>query len=136
MKYSDIENAFFFVSSATYGMNSAILNKDTGQLYYRSEMGDLNEIDDQDIDWDNCIEIPHRNDLDLGQDLVFDFVAAHMDDEYDRVRQIFSRRGAYSRFKDLLASKGLLQSWYDYENQREEQELRIWCELNGLETSD
>ena len=47
-----------------------------------------------------------------------------MADEFNRVQQIFSRRGAYRRFKDFLEQKDLLQDWYDFENQREEEALR------------
>ena len=135
IKYSDIEDAFFFVSSDSYGMHTALLNKDTGQLYYRSEMGDLDEIDDDDLDWNNCIAIPHRNDLGMGQELVFEFVKNHLVDEYDRVRQIFKKRGAYGNYKNLLESRGLLQAWYDFENQQEEWALRQWCTENGIEIS-
>jgi hypothetical protein len=134
IKFSDIEDAFFFVSSDSYDMHTALLNKDTGQLYYRSEMGDIDEIDD-DLDWSNCIAIPHKNDLGLGQELVFEFVKNHLVDEYDRVRQIFKKRGAYGKFKNLMESKALLQDWYDFENQQEERALRQWCNENGIEIS-
>ena len=135
LRFSDIQDAFFFVSSAGYGLHSAILSKDTGQIHWRSEEGDLDEISDKDLSWDRCIEIPHKNDLGLGQELVFEFVANHLPDEFENVQQIFQRRGAYSQFKDLLDSKGLLQSWYDFEDQHEEQALRQWCSENGLELS-
>jgi hypothetical protein len=136
IKFSDIEDAFLFVNSAGYGMHSALLCKDTGRILYRSEMGDLDEIGDEDLDSDACIEIPHKNDLDLGQRLVFEFVESRLPDGYHRVQEIFRRRGAYGRFKDFLESKGLLQSWYDFENRRREQALRDWCEENGIEISD
>lgn len=71
----------------------------------------------------------------MGQNLVFEFVEKHLDDDYDRVRQIFRKRGAYGRFKNLLESRGLLQSWYDFENQQEEQALRQWCKANRIEVS-
>jgi hypothetical protein len=135
IKFTEIEDAFFFVSSDRYGMHTAILDKDTGQLYYRSEMGDLDEIDDELMDWKNCIRIPHKNDLEMGQELVFEFVEEHLPDEYHRVRQIFSKRGAYGRFKSLLESRGLLQGWFDFENQREQQAIRQWCKENGIEIS-
>jgi hypothetical protein len=135
IKLSGIQDAFFFVNSAPYGMNSAFLRKNTGQILYRSEMGDIDEIGDEDLDWDTCIEIPHKNDLDLGQRLVFEFIETHLPDEYHRVQQIFRRRGAYGRFKDFLESRGLLESWYAFENQREEQVLRQWCEENEIELS-
>jgi hypothetical protein len=136
VKFTDLEDAFLFVSSAGYGMNTAILNKVTGALYYRSEMGDVDEIDEDAIDEENCIEIPHKNDLDLGQELVFEFVETHLPDEYDRVWHIFRKRGAYGRFKSFLESRDLLQPWFDFENQREEQALRQWCKENGIELSD
>jgi hypothetical protein len=99
-------------------MNAALLRKDTGQILYRSEMGDIDEIGNEDFDWDTCIEIPHKNDLDLGQRLVFEFISTHLPDEYHRVQQIFRRRGAYGRFKDFLESRGLLESWYARERDR------------------
>lgn len=36
--FSDIESAFMCVASAMYGMNSAVLCKDTGKIFYRSDM--------------------------------------------------------------------------------------------------
>ena len=135
IKFSDIQDAFFFVSSAAYGLHTAILSKDTGQMYWRSEEGDLDEASDRDLPSDRCVEIPHRNDLGLGQELVFEFVAKHLPDESEQVQKIFGRRGAYAAFKNLLELKGLLQSWYDFEHPREEQALRQWCNENELELS-
>jgi hypothetical protein len=126
--FSEIQDAFFFVSSDEYGMNIAILCKDTGQIFYRSESGTIDEIDDEDeLDCDEIIRIPHKNDLGLGRELVFEFAGRHLADEYQRVQQIFQSRGAHGRFKDLLKYRGLLQSWYDFENRREEEVLRRWC---------
>ena len=135
VKFADIQDAFFFVSSAGYGTHSAVLNKDTGLLYYRSEQLDLDELSDEDLDWDASIDIPHKNDLDLGQELVFEFVTHNLPDEYEQVQQMFRRSGAYGRFKGLLESRGLLQTWFDFENQREEQVLRQWCKENEIQLS-
>lgn len=136
IKFSDIQDAFFFVSSAGYGMHSAFLCKDTGKSFYRSEMGDFDEMDDEDLDLEKCIEIPHKNDLDLGQSLIFEFIQMHLPDDYDRVRQMFRRPGAYGQFKDLLDSKRVLEIWYAFEKQREEEALRRWCTENEIELSD
>jgi hypothetical protein len=133
--FSEIQDAFLFVSSAEYGMNSAILCKDTGKIFYRSEDGVIDRIDEEEFDGDEFIEIPHKNDLDLDMKLVFEFVELHMADRFARVQQIFSDRGAYRRFKDLLSQNGLLQKWYDFENQREEEALRKWCLENGIESN-
>jgi hypothetical protein len=67
-------------------------------------MGGLDELDEAAVDCEAMVAIPHKNDLDLGQSLVFEFVASTLPDEYDRVRDIFRHRGAYGRFKDLLDS--------------------------------
>jgi len=133
IKFSDIQDAFFFVSSAGYGLHTAVISKDTGQMYWRSEVGDLDEIGEKDLPSDTWIEIPHRNELDLGQELVFEFVVENLPDELEQVRQMFRRRGAYAAFKDLLGFKGLLQRWYDFEHEREERALRQWCDENELE---
>jgi len=126
--FREIQDAFFFVNSDEYGLNIAILCKDTGQIFYRSESETIDEIDDEDeLDCDEIIRIPHKNDLGLGRELVFEFAGQHLADEYQHVQQIFQSRGAYGRFKDLLEHRGLLQSWYDFENRREEEELLQWC---------
>ncbi|HWR91156.1 MAG TPA: GNAT family N-acetyltransferase [Desulfobacterales bacterium] len=135
-KLSDIQEAYLFVSAGPQGMHTAILCRDTGEIRYRSEDADLDEIGEEEIDWDAWIEIPHRNDLDLGQNLVFEFIESFLPNDYERVQQIFRKRGAYRRFKDFLESEGLLDRWHDFENQREEQALRHWVQENGIELSD
>ena len=132
-KYKDIEMAYDFVSSAPCGEHSAVLRKDTGTILYHSEMADINEISDEDWESDDAVEIPHKNDLDLGTHLVFDFVRTNLPDDYNYVHQIFSRRGAYSRFKDFLESKKSLQAWYDFEAEQQERSLRQWCKDNNIE---
>ena len=52
------------------------------------------------------------------------------------VRRIFSRKGAYARFKDLLDRRGALDHWYDFEAKVEEKALRMWCDLNSIEVGD
>ena len=136
VRFGDIEDAFLFVGSAPYGTHSAYLNVETGQVFYQSEMADLDEIGDEETDWDHMIEIPHKNDLDLGQSLVFDFVGANLPYDYHRVRDIFGRRGAYGRFKELLAEKDLLEAWYQFEHEREQEALRSWCEENEIPLLD
>ncbi|MCK4786719.1 MAG: hypothetical protein KAV87_23375 [Desulfobacteraceae bacterium] len=132
--FLDIENAFMYVSSAMYGMNSAVVCKDTGKILYRSDMAGIDEIEDEDhLDWEQCIEIPHKNDLDLGRNLAFEFVEEYLPDDYERVLKMFRRRGAYSRYKALLERRGLLKEWYDIENSREERALRKWCKENEIE---
>ena len=139
VKFEDIRNAFDFVSCSRYGSNEAFLRKDTGKIFYLSEseeLGDLDEVTEEDLDSEEVVYIPHKNDLDLGTQLVFNFVRVRLPGEYDRVQGIFKRPGAYSRFRSHLESKGLLQAWYDFENAEEEKALREWCKENGIELVD
>ena len=133
-KFDDIDMAYEYVSSAMYGMNSALLSKDTGKIYYISDMTGIDDTEEEDdLDFEKCVEIPHKNDLELGKNLVFEFVRENLAEEYERVQDIFHRCGAYSRFKSLLEKKGLLEKWYDFENNRQEWALRRWCIENEIE---
>ena len=131
-QFSDIQDALLFVSSARCGMNSAILCKDTGEIYYHSEDGAIDEIDDEEFDCDDFIEIPHKIDLGLGRELVYEFVDKYLANEINRVQTIFQSRGAYSRFRDFLEQRKMLQRWYDFESLREEEVLRQWCKENEI----
>jgi hypothetical protein len=71
---SEIRDAFLFVSSIGYGENSAYLCLDTGRISYQSDLAGIEEAEDAGVELVNCIKIPHKNDLDLGQSLVFEFV--------------------------------------------------------------
>lgn len=131
-KYRDIELAFDYVGSASSGENRAVYDKTTEQFYFESDMLDESEIPD-DIDWDQCVEVPHKNDLNLGRELVFDFVRQMLPREEDTVYQIFRRRGAYGRFKDFLERHSLLDQWYAFEQSAQRRAIEQWCEENGLE---
>ena len=132
IKFSDIELAFLFVSSDQPEMNSAAINKKTGEIYYQSDFTDTDEFP-EDVDSEDYIYMPHKNDLDLGRDLVFDFAAKHLPQKTSEVNRIFSERGAYRRFKELLDSIGSLETWYNFEDEQTKKALREWCKENGLE---
>lgn len=134
-KFNEIHDSLMFVSAAGYGESSAILNKQTGKIYYRSELGDIDEqeeLSEEEYDSTIHIEIPHKNDLELGRNLVFEFVDQFIPEDSNKVDQIFRKRGAYSKYKDFLESRGILQKWYDFENQREQLALLQWCKENEI----
>jgi len=135
-RYDDIESAFDYVSSAGYGLNSAYLDVKNGKIFYRSELTGTNELDDDDTGTDPLIAVPHKNDLGLGQSLAFEFVEDNLPDAHEEVRSIFRKRGAYSRYKELLSSRGMLEAWYRFEQDRIEKVLRSWCEQNEVPLAD
>jgi hypothetical protein len=99
---------------------------------HRNWGGDFDELPDDLVESDKYVGIPHKNDLDLGRDLVFAFMSVNLPDEYGKVRSFFSGRGAYARYKDLLESKGKLEAWHEFEKQSTETALREWCIENGI----
>jgi hypothetical protein len=133
INFNEIEDAFFYVSMEQMYMHSAVLCRETGEIYYTSEMGDSDELPDDVDDQDKYISIPHKNELDLGKSLVLDFTSEHMPDELEKVYGIFRRKGAYSRFKELLEAKGLLDTWYKYEESHQKEALREWCHENNID---
>ena len=132
IEFDEVENAFNFISMGPGYENSAILNKETGEMYYQSEYGDSDELP-EDIDDEKYIELPDKNELNLGKRLVFRFVKAFMPEKIDKVEEIFSKKGAYARFKDLLEYEGKLDDWYAYENEAQTKALKEWCEDNDIE---
>ena len=134
--HRDIEEAYFFVNAASMSEHQAVLCKDTGEIHYASEEGDEMALPDSVEGNEACVAIPHRNELNLGTRLVHEFVAEHSPDLADQVRRIFSRKGAYRRFKDLLDRKRLLDTWHALAGERQAQALRQWCAANGIEVKD
>lgn len=134
--FDDIENAFSFVSMDQMFMHNAYLCKETGQIFYTSEMGDSNELPEDIDDPEKYISIPHKNELDLGKALVIEFTSEYLPEELDTVYSVFRRKGAYSRYKDLLERKGALEAWYKFENERQKAALKEWCRENNIEIKD
>ena len=136
MKYDDIENAFYFISMSPPYEHSVLLCKDSGEMYYISEMGDSDELPEDVNDPKRYISIPHKNDLNLGNMLVKDFVTEFCSEDFQKVHDIFRRKGAYARYKELLETRGLLEKWYDFEKRHTEEALRQWCRENGVDLTD
>jgi hypothetical protein len=85
---------------------------------------------------DRYLEIPHKNDLDLGRQLALRFTEERLADQYNRVTEIFHRRGAYRWFKELLAAEGCLEQWYAFETEATEQSLKEWCQENNIHLAE
>ena len=119
------------------GEHQAFLCRQSGKVYWHSELSeDLEELPDDIDDSEKYVPIPDKRELNLGKPLVLDFARQFLPDEFDEVRQIFNKRGAYAIFKDLLDRRGALDQWYDFEAKAEERALRIWCDLNSIDVGD
>jgi len=136
MNFDDLENAFLFVTSAAPYEHVAMICKETGQVHLKSELGDLDEIPEEAYDSDSWLMVPHMKELDLGQRLVFAFVAQRLPADLDRVQSIFSRKGAYANYKDLLEDRGILEEWYKFENAHQKEAMLQWCRDVGIEVTE
>jgi hypothetical protein len=96
----------------------------------------LDELPDDIDDSDKYIQIPDKRELELGKPLALNFAREFLPDDVGYVEQIFRRRGAYARFKDLLQRRDALDQWYDFEANAQERALRMWCDLNSIEVGD
>ncbi len=134
---SDLVLAFEFVSSAAPFENRAYISRDSGRIVLESDFIEDEEKLPKDLgDPEHYIEIPHKHDLDLGKQLVLRFVRSELPDSYDEVARIFMRKGAYSRYKTFLESRGLLDTWYTFEEAETDAAFRRWAEDEELELSE
>ena len=135
VQYSELRDAFDFVSFGQPMEHEAYLCLRTAKCYGHSEYGNDEEPLPKNIDEAGTyIAIPHKNDLDLGKALVLTFADTHLPESYDKVQRIFSRAGAYARFKDLLEHRRMLEQWYEFEETASDDALRRWCKDNDIET--
>ncbi|MGO9419026.1 hypothetical protein [Roseiarcus sp.] len=132
--FSELIEAFEFISSDPVFGNSARVNRKTGTVHWHTDWDSELFEEPEDIDDDEkYIDLPTPRDLDLGRPLAMRFAAERLDDHYDEIAAIFSRKGAWRRFKDFLFRVGALDRWYAYESEAKEKALRAWCEENGID---
>lgn len=133
IKLKDLLEAFEWVDAGEVaGIDSqAYVNRLTGAVYLSAELVDEElpaDIEDESL----YLEVPGKQELDLGRSLALRFTREQLADSFDVVADFFRKKGAYSRFKSLLERTGRLEAWYQYEEQATEQALREWAEVNGL----
>ena len=134
VKLDDLMLAFHFVSTAGLSDNRACISRRSGEIFWVSDFDDTEEDLPDDIeDSAQYIEVPHKNDLDLGKRLVFKFVNQALPSSIDEVDEIFDRKGAYSRFKNLLERMDRLDDWHRFQDDATVSALRQWCEDEGIE---
>jgi len=137
VRYSELLDAFEFVSFGVQVEHGAYIDLDTGSIYYVSAEIEMEEEVPDDLETsDRYLAVPHKNDLNLGRDLVLSFVDDEIPSEYDTVAGFFRKKGAYGRYKDFLEARRLLDRWYAFEARATERALRAWSQENNIELID
>ncbi|WP_159006629.1 hypothetical protein [Bradyrhizobium sp. S69] len=139
--FKDIQEAFDFADTrGDFGENRAFLCRRTGKVYWHSDYSDFDELNDElpdDIeDEEKYLTIPNKRELGLGKPLVLDFAREYLPDDFDEVRYIFNKSGAYRKFRALVTRRNVLELWYAFEAKATERALRDWCELNSIIVTD
>lgn len=131
--FSDLLEGLDFASTGD-GEGAAYVCLETGRVFFQSDWTD--DDDELPADLDDparYLALPTRRELDLGRALVMAFIEEASPTDLETVRSYFRQRGAYGRYKDLLARRDLLDSWYAFEQAATESALREWCAQNGLQ---
>lgn len=132
VKLSDLILAVDFSTSGASFDSCAYVNRHSGDIFYTGDFVDDEELPDDLDENSDYVEIPSKQAMDLGDRLVFRFSAEYLPDHVDTVQVIFSRRGAYGRFKDLLEQVGKLEEWYRYEENAVSEAVLEWCRANEI----
>jgi hypothetical protein len=140
VRFDELYEAFEFISFSSPGEHLAWLDRFTGQTWFLSEHWeeDVDPLpEDIDEDLERYVAIPNKADLGLDNRLALGFAEEVLSpSDVDRVYGFFRSRGAYTRFKDLLALRGRLEDWFRYEEERMRAALREWAEFEGIEIDD
>jgi len=137
VNFTEIRNAFEFVSSGSPSQHQAYIDKETGAIYWTSSVHDLEEEVPPDLATsEKYLEVPHKNSLKLGQGLALSFIDQVLPHEYNFVASLFRKRGAYRRFKDMLQYQGLVEKWYAFEERASDDALIAWCQENEINFTD
>jgi hypothetical protein len=130
---TDIELAFDFVNFESYSDNSAVVNRETGEIYYIGDNVDEELPENFDEEDEALVWIPDKRDLDLGSVLAMDFAREFCSEDLEEIQFIFSHRGAYAHFKRLLEKRNRLEKWYKFEEDKNREALLEWCRENKIE---
>jgi hypothetical protein len=130
---TELQGAVEWVSDSVAD-GEAFVCRQTGRIYWISDDGSLEpeELPDDTDDTEKYAPVPDKYELDIGVRLVFDFTKIRLPDQYEEVRSIFRRKGAYRRFKALLVERNLLERWYDFSEEQTLAVLEEWCASVGL----
>ena len=137
VRFQDLDAALEWASSGAPFENTAFISRQTGEVFFKS-MGDYSEEElPEDIDDGTLyVAVPHKNDLDLGRELVFDFMESESPINVGIVAAYFRQRGAYSKYKAFLERESLLDRWYEFESEASRKALLSWAGENGFNVTD
>ena len=132
--FDDLLAAYEWVSAGEVATvdAEAYISRLTGKIHWCGE--GVDEDPPEDIEVGSLyIAVPHKSEFDVGRSLALAFVDEYLPRSSEAVREYFHGRGAYQRFKVLLAqAAGRLDAWHRYEQAAKEEALNEWCAEHGF----
>jgi len=133
---ADLLHAYEFASAGGSYDSAAYVCIQTGTIYMTSSEFQVEEEVPADLETsERYLAIPSKVELQLGRNLAIRFTEQEHPASSGSVAEIFRKKGAYARYKQLLERHGLLQRWFEFEAAETEVALRRWCEENNLQVS-
>jgi hypothetical protein len=124
------------LEAASFDGAIAYLCLATGEFLVKHEIFDqFDEIPDDIDDESKYVALPGKRDLGLGKPLALAFAREHLPEDFDDVREIFGKRGAYRRFHDLLIRRDARDRWFAFEAEETARALKEWCAEMEIEVS-
>jgi hypothetical protein len=137
VKLDALEDALRFVGGGGDFGNAAWVCRQTGAvLCHSDDTDDFDPLPDDIDDEARYVPVPDQHELELGKPLALEFARTQLPACYEQVREIFSHRVAYARFKDLLQRHQSLDAWHQWETEQTRLALRAWCADNGITLTD
>jgi hypothetical protein len=132
---SELEDAVELVTAGeAFSEAAAVFSRKTGAIHLRSDIEDMGDFPEDAEGNPDYVWIPSWSELgaELGRRAALDFVAEACPQLEPEAVRIFSRSGAFRRFKALLDQHGQLDAWYRLVEARKRAALLDWCEAEGL----
>ena len=132
--FDDIETLIRAASSGNDPDATAILDRETGRTWLLSDYVDDGQEPPEDWETNNrYLVLPDQQELDLGSNTARRFIDAHLPEHHDTFRDLFSRSGAFRRWKAWLDKNGHLDAWYAFEAEAEREAVRAWLTEHGVD---
>lgn len=133
-RLQDLLEAVEFASvDGVFADHGAFVCRSTGKVYWRIDSDvQPDELPGDLSDTAKYAAIPSKRALGLGKPLALAFAKRYLPGDVDDIQDVFGRRGGFRKFRVLLERRGAIDRWYAFEMEALCDQLRAWCERQGV----
>lgn len=130
VKLSEIKDALDSVDISS----TCYFNKETNEILwqwdYNKEYSTYKEEDEANDNIINMFDYFYKNDYDIMQDFIDTIEDINL---REKLYYATRGRGAFSRFRYIIESNDLLDTWYKYKDEKYKTIAKEWCVDNNIE---